>query len=84
MNNIISQSRVGVSFKIDDTHFIDCLFTNCTLEYSGGPVEFERTTMRGCRYVFFGRAKRTVKFLQAVELMPFDTSEWAEMSALVH
>jgi len=49
----------GDTLQIDNRIFIDCLLINCTLEYEGGAVSFKRTQMRGCQYVFFGRAKRT-------------------------
>jgi hypothetical protein len=49
---------------IDDKHFIDCTLINCILEYSGSDVAFDATRIRGCRYVFFGRARQTLQFLQ--------------------
>ncbi len=69
---------------IDDTLYCNCVLINCTLEYSGGPVAFERTKMRGCHYVFFGRAKRTVHFLQGVGLLGHDANDWAEFPTLVN
>ncbi len=48
---------------LDGKHFIDCTFSNCTLEYSGGPVTLERTHLRRCHYVFFGKAQMTVRLL---------------------
>ncbi len=74
----------GEILTIDDTLYTDCVLINCTLEYSGGPVAFERTKMRGCHYVFFGRARRTVHFLQGVGLLEHGMNEWAEFPALVH
>ena len=72
------------SLQIDDKRFIDCSFTNCVLEYSGRPVLFERTHLRGCRYVFFGPAKCTLHFLQCTGLMPHEDAEWAETSESVN
>ena len=65
------------SLQIDDCTFVDCTFINCTLEYSGRPVHFERTQLRGCRYIFFGQAKCTVQFLQCTGLL-LDPSDWGE------
>lgn len=80
MEIISSRTIEDQSLEIDDKSFIDCTFINCILEYSGRPVNFERTMMRGCRYVFFGEARSTVHFLQGIGLMPHEQSEWAEFS----
>jgi hypothetical protein len=74
----------SVAVVIDGTTFVDCTMIDCTLEYSGGPVAFERTQMRACRYVFFGQAKATVHFLQGVGLMGQHPLEWGEFPILVH
>ena len=62
----------GQTFDIDDHQFVDCQFTGCTLNYSGRPVSFEQTALRGCRYTFFGAAKMTLEFLDCVGLIPED------------
>lgn len=84
MNTIHSRTFEDEVLTIDDTLYSDCVLINCTLEYSGGPVAFERTRMRGCNYVFFGKARRTIHFLQGVGLLDRDTTEWAEFPVLVH
>ena len=68
--------------QIDDKHFIDCVFINCILEYSGRDVAFESTRMSGCRYVFFGRARQTLHFLQGVGLMEHNPEHWGEFPSL--
>ncbi len=78
MHTIQQQQLEGVSVSIDDTHFVDCTFVDCILEYSGRPISFERTVMRGCRYVFFGSARSTVQFLQGVGLMEGSPLNWGE------
>jgi hypothetical protein len=65
---------------IDDKRFIDCIFIDCILEYSGGEISFEFTRMRGCRYVFYGKARRTLHFLQGVGLVQNRVGEWGEFS----
>lgn len=74
------QNRVfeGEVLTLDGTLYSDCTLNNCVLEYSGGPVAFERTKIRGCQYVFFGRARRTVHFLQGVGLLDAAPNEWGE------
>jgi len=81
---IQGQTIQGESLQIDDKNFVDCTLIDCILEYSGHPVMFERTCFRGCRYVFFGRARRTVHFLQGTGLMTYDPSDWGEFSNQVN
>lgn len=83
MQTVQNRTFEGEILSIDDTLYSDCVLINCTLEYSGGPVAFERTQMRGCQYVFFGRARRTVHFLQGVGLLGCGTNEWAEFTPVV-
>ena len=71
------------SVEIDDKQFIDCTLINCVLQYSGRPVGFERTNMVGCRHVFYGRARRTLHYLQGTGLMPYKGSEWGEFADVV-
>ncbi len=82
---IVQQQKLeGLSVSIDDTHFVDCTFIDCILEYSGRPISFERTVMRGCRYVFFGSARSTVQFLQGVGLMEGSPLNWGEFPTQVN
>ena len=69
---------------IDGKQFRDCTLARCILEYSGDSVVFERTHLRNCTYVFFGRARDTVHFLQSVGLMPFQPADWGEFPSEVH
>ncbi len=73
----------GESLVIDGKRFIDCTLIDCTLEYRGEAVSFERTHMRGCRHVFFGQARRTLHYLQGVGLMPHNPFDWGEFSDTV-
>lgn len=79
MQTVQNRTFDGEVLTVDDTLYCDCVLINCTLEYSGGPVAFERTRMHGCHYVFFGRARRTVHFLQGVGLLMNSDMEWAEL-----
>ena len=81
INGLIIENQ---SIAIDDKHFIDCTLVNCILEYSGTNVAFESTQLRGCRYVFHGRARQTLQFLQGVGLMAFNPQEWGEFAETVN
>ncbi len=69
---------------LDNKTFVGCTLVNCVLEYSGGPVTFDSTLFRNCRYIFYGQARSTVLFLQEVGLMPFAPAEWGEFPEHVH
>ncbi len=70
--------------ELDGKHFIKCSFNNCILEYHGGEVAFDRTQMNGCRHVFYGRARRTLHYLQGIGLMQYTPSEWGEFDNRVN
>ncbi len=78
------QQRVfeGEVLEMDDKHFIDCTLTNCILRYSGRALVLEKTLLRGCNYVFFGRAKGTVRFLEMMGLLRAQAGEWGEFPEL--
>ena len=84
METIRNRTIRGESVLVDGKIFIDCELVDCLLEYSGGPIVFERTNLSGCRYVFFGPARGTVHFLQGVGLMAHSSQQWAEFPDLVH
>jgi hypothetical protein len=67
MEEIRRQTIKGKYLSIDEKGFIDCTLIDCILEYSGGPVSFHRTRFQRCRYVFVGRAKRTVHSFKALD-----------------
>ena len=69
---------------LDDTHFIACTFIDCILQYSGGDVIFDRTEMRSCQHVFYGRARQTLHYLQNVGLMEQPARSWGEFPELMH
>jgi len=84
MRTIQGQTIRSESVEIDNTIFVDCTLIDCILEYSGHPVSFQRTQLRGCRYLFFGIAKGTVQFLQNTGLMNYNPSQWGEFSERVN
>jgi hypothetical protein len=83
METLSKQHIVGECLSIDDKHFTDCTLTDCMLEYSGGDVVFERTTLKGCRHIFYGPARGTLHYLQNVGLLAL-TDDWGEYSDTVN
>lgn len=84
METISSRTFEGQLMSIDNKRFINCEILDCVLEYSGHAVSFEHTRLKGCRYVFFGRARRTVHLLQGFGLMEYDPAEWGEFPVVIH
>jgi len=74
----------GESFAMDNKKFVDCTFVDCTIEYAGGPVIMERTSLKGCQYVFSGTAKMAVEFLECVGLLSPNPAAWTQETSLVH
>ena len=72
------------SVELDGKHFVRCTLINCVLQYAGGEVAFDRTEMKGCRHVFYGRARRTLHYLQGVGLMDHRPGDWGEFSETVN
>ena len=79
MEIITDATIAGESVSLDGKHFIDCTLVDCVLCYSGLNVVFERTSLKGCRHVFYGRARQTVHYLQNVGLLMNELGQWAEM-----
>ena len=75
MPNETAMSRsVGKTFEnehviLDEGVFINCIFKNCSLEYSGGDVYVQNCQGEGCQLIWRGAAQRTVYLLQGLGLM---------------
>ncbi len=78
MEVICDQVIQDIQLSLDEKSFVNCVLERCILEYSGGNVSFDQTIFRGCKYVFFGRARATVHFLQAVGMVTDEAALWAE------
>ncbi len=59
---------------LDDGVFVNCVFKNCSLEYSGGDVYVQNCQGEGCQLVWRGPAQRTVFLLQGLGLLAPATS----------
>jgi hypothetical protein len=76
METIEGRTMHDEIIRMDEKCFVGCTLIHCTLEYGGGPVILERTQLTGCRYVFFGKAKASIDFLQCVGLMSRVDPRW--------
>ena len=63
MKRVENRGIRDVTLDIDDTEFINCHFTNCTLVYSGGPCSFQ-SQGENCRFQMKGAAANTFDLLQ--------------------
>lgn len=58
----VAAIRVGRSI-FDDGVFIDCMFKNCSLEYSGGDTYVQNCHGEDCQLVWRDAAQRTLDLL---------------------
>lgn len=63
MKTIQNVKKTGENITLDDTHFVNCQFTNCTLSYSGADYALTNTTFNNCPFSFVGPAHRTFTLL---------------------
>ncbi len=84
MKMLVGETLSGESVEIDGKHFVDCTLIDCVLDYSGFPYIMERTSLRGCRYLFYGQARGTVHFLQDVGLLGSASTDWGEVSSTLN
>jgi hypothetical protein len=64
---------------LDGKRFMSCSFDGCTLNYSGGDVEFgPGCSAENCRPIFSGPARRTLLLLRTLGLLAFDPDEEAK------
>ncbi len=73
MNRYESKTFENQHVVLDEGVFINCVFKNCSLEYSGGDVYVQNCQGEGCQLVWRGAAQRTVVLLQGLGLMPVQT-----------
>lgn len=57
-------SFIDTTINVDSSDFIACVFENCKLVYSGGPLpRLEHCDIRDSDFIFAGPAHNTVLFL---------------------
>jgi len=54
---------------LDEGVFVNCVFKNCSLEYSGGDVYVQNCQGESCQLVWRGAAQRTIFLLQGLGLL---------------
>jgi hypothetical protein len=69
MKTVKDKTFHGVEVVMDNTHFIDCKFTNCTLVYSGGTGGWSHTDISDCLITLRGAAASTCGFLEKFDLI---------------
>lgn len=79
----------GITFRdehvsLDGKHFEDCIFIDCTLEYSGGDLSLERTSMHGCKHILRGYACQTAKYMRSIGLFDNAPGKWTEHTGKVN
>lgn len=61
------QSFFSRTIDIDNKSFVSCKFSNCTLRYKGGQVEWDKdTSFVSCRWEFLDAAKRTIDVMNMI------------------
>jgi hypothetical protein len=74
MNRYDGKTFESQNVVLDEGVFINCIFKNCSLEYSGGDVYVQNCQGDGCQLIWRGAAQRTVFLLQGLGLMAVPTA----------
>ena len=70
--------------RLDGKHFRDCVFTNCELEYSGGDVILERTSIHACKHILYGYARQTANYMRTVGICDNTADKWVEYTGPIN
>ena len=65
-NEVVS----GKTITIDEKHFINCRYKNCTMIYSGGEFGWVNTSFDNCQITLAGAAQRTATLLGNFGVLP--------------
>jgi hypothetical protein len=65
-NEVVS----GKTIAIDEKHFVNCKYINCTVIYSGGDWSWTNTTFENCRFNLAGPAQKTATLLGHLGVLP--------------
>ncbi len=80
MQSIQNQTFENQIVDIDDTTILDCVFIDCILRYSGRSFTIGRSQLLRCRYLLFGPAEETFRFLQLVGILDWQPQQWAPVT----
>ena len=84
MTTVKGETIFGQTIDLDNKRFVGCKFTNCTLRYKGGQVEWDKNTIFiSCRWDFLDDAGRTVKVLNIAHTDPTDF-HWSNEAFFAH
>lgn len=72
------------SVQLDGKHFVDCTFIDCTLEYGGGDLVLERTSIYSCKHQLFGYARQTAEYMRTVGLCDSVSKKWTEYTGPIN
>jgi hypothetical protein len=64
-----NQTLTNQVFQLEESWFVNCVLKGCTIFYSGGSFELERTRMENCTWKFQNEAQRTCGLLQQIGLL---------------
>lgn len=70
MQLIENEVLSGKTFTIDEKHFVNCRYTDCTVVYSSGDYAWNDTTFQNCKLNLAGSAQRTVTLLGTFGVLP--------------
>jgi hypothetical protein len=57
------------AFVMEDCFFVNCIFIDCDLFYSGGDAEWVNLKFENCRWHWRGPAEKTVRLLTGIGLL---------------
>jgi len=63
MQVVENEVVLGKTITVDEKHFVNCRYKNCTIIYSGGDFGWTNTTFEGCALTLAGSAQKTVNLL---------------------
>lgn len=84
MKLVQAKTFQNTSVRLDGKQFRDCIFEDCTLEYSGGDVAFERCSLLRCKHLLYGYARQTAKYMRSIGIMDDTKGKWAEYTGAVN
>jgi hypothetical protein len=68
MRTVSNQQAERITIVMDDTIFVNCVYTGCKLVFGGGDLHWDNCQFNNCQVQFIGAADRTINFLKAFRL----------------
>jgi hypothetical protein len=65
-NEVISHKTI----VLDDKHFVNCTYDQCTVVYNGGEYALTNTSFKNCPITLAGAAQRTAMLLTTMGVLP--------------